>query len=541
MSKKVYFNPAQLKVMYTQANTDMFLGGRRLGKSHGIAAPFCLRNTQHLPGSSGGIVGTSYQQLLTRTLPGTLQALNSWGYKRDVHYYVCRKPPEAANFKKPLIEPSSYDNSIIFYNGTIWRLISQDRPGSSNSLTLDWALFDEAKFLNYEKLKDETFPAIGGFAPQFKSSPFYRSKQFISDMPSGQRGQWMFKYKENYDPELINLIQALVCDRYKLEQKMNNLGIFSWKDYPRYEKTLWKEIYRDLARLRSVATNYTECSTIENVALLGEKYIRDLKRELPPLIFATSIMSKRIIKTMGGFYVNLSSDNYYSSYNYSHIDSLDLLNNPQEMDCRQDGDLDPNQPISIGCDYNANINWIVAGQKEGIQLKVLKSFFVKYERKLEELVQDFCKYYKYHKTKEVVFYFDSTAINNNYALHGDDFANGIISEYKKNGWTVHTKYIGKQARHQEKYIFINKSLKGVGDALIPMINKEHNEALILALEIAGVKTGYRGFEKDKSGEKLAESDDNLLEFRTDATDAFDTLLIGMNKFPFTSTDYVSIT
>ena len=39
------------------------------------------------------------------------------------------------------------------------------------------------------------------------------------------------------------------------------------------------------------------------------------------------------------------------------------------------------------------------------------------------------------------------------------------------------------------------------------------------------------FHKNKSGEKLAESEEDLLEHRTDGTDAFDTLYIGCEKFP----------
>ena len=44
--------------------------------------------------------------------------------------------------------------------------------------------------------------------------------------------------------------------------------------------------------------------------------------------------------------------------------------------------------------------------------------------------------------------------------------------------------------------------------------------------------GRNGFRKDKSGEKLAESEEDLLEHRTDGTDAFDTLYIGCEKFPY---------
>jgi len=73
--------------------------------------------------------------------------------------------------------------------------------------------------------------------------------------------------------------------------------------------------------------------------------------------------------------------------------------------------------------------------------------------------------------------------------------------------------------------------------LYPQINEPHNEALILAMELAGVKIGRNGWEKDKAGEKLAENEEDKLEHRTDGTDAFDTLFVGMNKFPQKSQSY----
>lgn len=59
-----------------------------------------------------------------------------------------------------------------------------------------------------------------------------------------------------------------------------------------------------------------------------------------------------------------------------------------------------------------------------------------------------------------------------------------------------------------------------------------NEDQILAIQSAGVSRGRDGFHKDKSGEKLAESEEDLLEYRTDGSDAFDTLYIGCEKFPY---------
>lgn len=49
------------------------------------------------------------------------------------------------------------------------------------------------------------------------------------------------------------------------------------------------------------------------------------------------------------------------------------------------------------------------------------------------------------------------------------------------------------------------------------------------LEVLLDRPMRHGFDKDKSGEKLAESEEGLLEHRTDA---FDTLYIGREKFPY---------
>ena len=43
--------------------------------------------------------------------------------------------------------------------------------------------------------------------------------------------------------------------------------------------------------------------------------------------------------------------------------------------------------------------------------------------------------------------------------------------------------------------------------------------------------GRNGFRKDKGGEKLAETEEDLLQHRTDGTDAFDVFYIGCEKFP----------
>ena len=65
----------------------------------------------------------------------------------------------------------------------------------------------------------------------------------------------------------------------------------------------------------------------------------------------------------------------------------------------------------------------------------------------------------------------------------------------------------------------------------PTFVKQNNVDLILTIQSAGVERGRNGIRKNKSTEKNPESEENLLEHRTDGTDAFDTLYIGCEKFP----------
>ena len=238
----------------------------------------------------------------------------------------------------------------------------------------------------------------------------------------------------------------------------------------------------------------------------------------------------------------MQEDNKYDASDFEYLDSFDFEYIPEAMDCRADRDLNPFAPICIGMDYNANINWIVAGQPDehAGRLNVLKSFYVKYDRKIPALVADFCRYYAHHREKTVVFYYDSTALGSNYAVNLVDFRHTIIREFELHGWHVQPVPLGNPMRHDEKYNLINLGFKG-RNRLTPYFNRQNNDDLILAIQAAGVERGRNGFKKNKAGEKLAETQDDLLEHRTDGTDAFDTLYIGCEKRPFSGLSVLDVT
>lgn len=106
----------------------------------------------------------------------------------------------------------------------------------------------------------------------------------------------------------------------------------------------------------------------------------------------------------------------------------------------------------------------------------------------------------------------------------------VIDGLRRGGWTVTPVYLGRPMAHDQKYRLINNGFAMRG-RLVPYINKRQNEDLILAMQCAGVENGRNGFHKYKGGEKVAENEENLLEHRTDGTDAFDTLYIGAELHP----------
>ncbi|MCR5850400.1 MAG: hypothetical protein K6G92_06780 [Bacteroidaceae bacterium] len=558
--KSVYFNNPQRLTQLIGANISVIVAGRRTGKTDSIAAPFVLRNMQRMPGSTGGIVVPTFKHGLTNTLPGLFAAWKRWGYIRGIHYVIGRKPPKT--FAKPIIEPAEYEHVISFYNGSCAVIISQDRPGSSNSLTLSWLLIDEAKFIDYNRLKEETLPANGGIKSHFGKHSCNHSILILSDMPQTQKGSWFLHYKDKMDVEVIRGIEGLVYDIWKLKERMKSIKA-SGKDVPKALVYQLRHKDKQLNQLRSVATYYKEYSSIENLQLLGENYIRQMKRDLTPLTFQTSILCQRIGIAKDGFYSSMREKHKYDASNFEYLDevaksyyedqdnsSLFTLNS--SLDSRADRDVNPLAPLCIGMDYNANINWIVAGQisdywpatsfqeagqPSGRRLNVLKSFYVKFERKLPALIDDFCGYYQFHQNKTVVFYYDTTALGSNYAVNEQDFRWVIIHEFERHGWQVQDVYLGNPMRHDEKYLLINQAFQGK-QRLMPFFNRQNNDDLILAIQAAGVTRGRNGFHKNKGGEKLAETEEDRLEHRTDGTDAFDTLFIGCEKFP--QSQYVSV-
>ena len=637
-TRDVYLNPLQQTMYYAGAKDNRLLAARRFGKTDGSIGPQAGRVVQCMPQGAGIWLGNSTKQLLTRTVPATIAAIERfWGLREGQHFWW-GAPPKKLGIARPIIKPKDWSRCISFYNGFVWHLISLEVRGSANSLTVNYIMGDECRFMNKAKIDAEVMPTLSGITHPMgdwrftEQNPYYKGTFFASDAALSQRENWMEKEEEKCDlviesgpfkgkhyaqrvayyndllrsakkagrevrvvsaqkREEIRLVAQACMERkgaFKIlpsagvnkqnctmlvsyniirqddaELLYNHQYLLTEEEYFEMQAIQKSKSYQKrIQQMRCSTFAFWRASTLDNIDLLTSDYIAKMKRDLPPVVFAISILNMKKQHSSDGFYSKLDIENLHGYVpedcpaveDATHLKIASTVIGGQQVvtdyatpdfnelqkvkTCRLDGDLRPELPLHLAFDYNANINWAVTGQvfrseKYGRDaLHVLSSMFTKNERKLRELVQDWNTYYAPHKANNrlVYYYYDTTAKHKGYAISGQqDFKDIVIEELRRFGWEVNAIDMGRPAEHELKHKDINEALAGVAYPFI-QINTENNEALIVAMENTGVQIGRDGFRKDKSKEKYIETEVDPLELRTDGTDAFDVLFMGVKYF-----------
>ena len=519
-----YLNRAQSYILALLCKNITMVAGRGIGKGL-VAASILRRNIEGMPGSNTALVAPNSKRMWTNILPSWDTHLRRWGYVENVHYTWGRKPAKEWGWQEPIIKPMNWENTLSFYTGAYATIISQDRKGTSNSQSFDFVLIDEAKFIDFEQFKDETLPANRGNGNAFGHLYYHHGIAKFSDMPTTKKGSWFLNDREKCDQEQLRLLEGLVASFYQLRQSIAD-KVERHEPVTAMERYRLKRLSRAINMLRADTYLYKEFSSIENLEILGEDFITQCHRDMPPATFRTTIMCQRVEHSEDSFYNAKSDRNLYTAVDKTYIDSLNFdMDKLRKVDCRMDADIAKTEPLYIAFDANANINWCVVGQPgKDMKLRVLKSFYTKYERRLPEIVDDFCAYYGPLRHKEVVFCYDATFVGNNYGVDKNDFRTVIKYCLLKNGWTVRECYIGSPWQHPVKHQLINRMFLGQARYQI-LINQENNPDLLVSIDSAMTVNGSNL--KDKSGEKKPETEEDRLETRTDGSDAFDTLCIAV--------------
>lgn len=534
---KKFFNLMQRQCMAIGAHDEVILAARGTGKSEGIDARFILRNVWEMPGSLGALISPSYAKAWSNTLPAICKALSEWGYVQNIHYVVGHKAPASMGYRDPVrpLTGEGWANAFHFWNGTVMVILSFSQSMSANSMSIDWIIGPEAKFLNYDKIKTEVNPANRGNVQYFGHCPHHHSTCYSSDMPTSGVGRWLLDKVNEMNNDHINLIRTLYKEL--MEYKRKPLTEHVQKKISRLQKDLdlarryQPPVRPEAGKQREYTLFYGEYDIFDNLEVVGEDYIWQMKRDSPALVWRTAFLNERIFKIANGFYSALDENvHFYTPSDNGRLSALGSdWNRLEKSGCLGDGDLDFNAPLHIAFDANASICTAVAGQKDEGTLRVLKSFYVKTPSKLTDLVKRVADYYRPKLNKEIIVYYDHTFTWEN-ATSTESYADTIERTFIAEGYQVNMVYVGQAPKHDWKHLMIDRSLKGDPDFLWIQFNLYNNEFLKIAMEQAGIRQGRNGFEKDKSVESTEDTADNPDEYKTHVTDAFDTLWYGMNFF-----------
>lgn len=525
---KIWLNKPQLKSWLIQAKEEYGVWGRATGKTQGPIAQRSSHAANMMPRGATGIIGTTYMQLLDRTLPPLFKAWEKLGYVYGKHYWVRTMPNPKLNIPAAIYPVLTPEHCVTWWNGHVFHLISQDRPGLANGKNLDAIIADEVRFLNHDRYMDDIAPTNRGNREFFGHLAEHHMVTMYTDMPTNPSGKWIFDKEEQVDPDKINQIIHLQVEANRIELEINHP--LTTKPRAVYLSRKLKGYITVLNELRKDSVWYSEASSLDNIQILGEGQIKQWRREMKWPVFQSSILNKRIIQNPKGFFYLFDEDYHcYEAYDYQFIDSLGLhLPEGVLEDCRKDGDLIKGKPIDIGMDYNADIKSLVAGQETHNYYRVIKSMYALAEDRkiLTDLIDDFCTYYKHHDCHEVNYYYDHTAMGTD-ATRLKTLADIVTDQFQLNKWIVNRYNIGQQPQHDIRYRLWETVFQEKDRRFKPVrFNRTNAESVRVSIMGTGVRQGQNGFKKDKTPEKRKSVKPQDAPHQGDA---FETLYIGKFK------------
>lgn len=524
-TKRMHFNKPQLKSMVIDAPTEYFVAGRGTGKTVGVLA----RKSAHryfgsMPRGTGVILNATYTQAFTRTLKELIRGWQMLGYRMDHHFVVGKRPTDKWKkqwkWQEPFAPPLDYKYVVTWWNGAVAQVVSQERPGSANGISIDWIIGDELKLINEEKLRTDLLPANRGIIPEFQNNPYHHGQTYTTDMPVGTGGRWILNMIDKMDREVVTEIWRIQTVKFELN--------FLLKKETRkiFQEELKKQIdvlEDELNDLRKRLLYYHEASTLDNIHALGADYIKQQLRDTSQFQFDTQILNLRPLRLEDGFYPDFDEEDHgYFSENEDYFDNLEYDPFNIQLDCRKDKDLVSTAPLHMAMDYNRRIHPLSVGQITKKEIRSLKGIHALYPDKLKQAVDKFCEYYKPHKRKFVYYWYDHTAVGDMYETRMCD---DVVAILRKNGWIVQEMYIGQQPGHEERYRMWGDLLTNNGKYERQYkINRECCDKLILSKCLAEAEQRKDGFGKSKK----TEGDPKFpAEESTHYSDAEDTWVFGV--------------
>jgi hypothetical protein len=474
-SQKV-FNPIDL--VWVWIKTIVLEWARGTGKST-VLGWFVKEAVKQMPKASGIIVGDTFQQILSRTLPSTKAGLEMFGIYEGIDYVV-GKCGKSLGFEMPFQSPNKWDNVLHFSNGFIFILVSNDQPDGGRGINCSIVIGDEAVLLDKERLfnnvQTTNRSTCGGL---YEDQPLCNAEIFASSVAMTEKGQWFTD------------LEALA------------------------RKQPWKVLF-------------SKAPAAVNKHNLSKDWFERMRDNAPSVMhYDAEIRNIRPSKVTNGFYPSLDPKKHYYRYAYDndYLNKVGVNAKKKDFNCLQDTDYMKSKPLIMSIDWG-NIITMKIAQDQTERYRTLKTFYVTSPKIIDDIIdEEFAPYYEEKKRHNNVieFYYDRNG-NNKQANSRVTFAEQAILALKRNGWKVIVKVRkgSENPPHNDKFIVINYLLKYGGTNGLPeiQINENNCNDLIISLENAPALPGNKPntIVKDKRSEKSKTTPQN---HATHFSDTFD--------------------
>jgi hypothetical protein len=497
----IYRNKPQMLCLAVNPHILVVEAGRRTGKSEGIIAPRLQDGWISMPQSTGYIAGASFRKLLDHLLPGIISGLKMLKLEQDRDFVIAKPPPKS--WPKPFNAPLKYDYFISTRWGSGDHLISFDSSVTSNGLTTDRGIIDEAKQLNPDRVRAELFKTMSGHQSikiskhvSWGDLPQHRALTLTSDKYIGKRDfKWLDHYKkESASPEDI-IRTILLLDQM---QKQTN------------ERVKYV-LSRELMALRKNMTMYLEANTSENIAVLGIDYFLDAFKNSKIAEFKSSILNLDGEAIEGCFYSNLEKS-IHLLVNSSHTSTIEAIgvndyinNNSKHNNCLLDKDHKKELPIKLLVDYGSTYSWVVVTQFYNNTYWVLNKFRCEPDEVLTDMIEKVINYYRFNERKHFELYDDPLGHQTKKATNTSD-SQDIQKYIRINKWTVeHKTPSNKYISHADKYRMMRFILdeRSNRNNVYPRLRISNDNAYEVYYSMASSpakKIGNDEYRKDKSSE-----------------------------------------
>lgn len=217
-----HFNYPQQKLWIVNANTTVFIGGRAIGKDHGVVAPVLIRNVKGMPRGATAFVTPTYIKAKIDMIPAIRKALEKFHLYEEIDFWIGKYIPSNIKHDTAFEHPGEASYSIFFRNGHVIRIIGLDNKKTANGQSNDYLLLNEARFIKHEDFIGRVKPTNRGNEDTFFADLHYHHGTLITtDMPRSSSGAWIKEFAKNVDQDQIDLI---VSFDHELRSLIDNMA-----------------------------------------------------------------------------------------------------------------------------------------------------------------------------------------------------------------------------------------------------------------------------------------------------------------------------